>query len=142
MKGIMYRLNWDSESDVSAEGILPCERFDLMGGSGTGGQVPVIPAGPLVISNDPKVDRNSVHETTDVAGGSIRGVLHDYRASVQPGRSGSFGKNNASAKMYGRYYEEKGVATRPPAYPENTAGGLLRVSQALSPELLLYLTGA
>jgi patatin-like phospholipase/acyl hydrolase len=37
MKSIMYRLNWDSESDVSGEGILPCERFDLMGGSGTGG---------------------------------------------------------------------------------------------------------
>ena len=37
MKIIMHQLNWDSGSDESAEGMLPCERFDLLGGSGTGG---------------------------------------------------------------------------------------------------------
>jgi hypothetical protein len=37
MRNIIHQLNWDNESDESAEGMLPCERFDLMGGSGTGG---------------------------------------------------------------------------------------------------------
>jgi patatin-like phospholipase/acyl hydrolase len=37
MRNIMHQLNWDSGSDGSMKGILPCERFDLMGGSGTGG---------------------------------------------------------------------------------------------------------
>jgi patatin-like phospholipase/acyl hydrolase len=37
MRNVMHRLNWDNEAEVSAEGILPCSRFDLMGGSGTGG---------------------------------------------------------------------------------------------------------
>jgi patatin-like phospholipase/acyl hydrolase len=37
MRNIMHRLNWDSESDESNAGMLPCEHFDLMGGSGTGG---------------------------------------------------------------------------------------------------------
>jgi patatin-like phospholipase/acyl hydrolase len=37
MRNIMHRLNWDSESNESNAGILPCEHFDLMGGSGTGG---------------------------------------------------------------------------------------------------------
>jgi hypothetical protein len=37
MRNIMHRLNWDSELDGSNAGRLPCEYFDLMGGSGTGG---------------------------------------------------------------------------------------------------------
>jgi patatin-like phospholipase/acyl hydrolase len=37
MRNIMHRLNWDRESDESNGGILPCEHFDMMGGSGTGG---------------------------------------------------------------------------------------------------------
>jgi hypothetical protein len=90
-----------------------------------------------MVPNDPKVDRNSARETTNVGGGSIRGVLHDYRASIQPTRPGSFGKNNASAQMYGRYYEEKGIATRPPAYPERTTGSMLGVSQVISLERLV-----
>jgi hypothetical protein len=111
MKNIMYMLNWDSKSDVSAEGMLPCERFDLMGGSGTGGYASVNSVSPLVVPNNPKVDRNFVCETTDDGGGSIRGVLHDYRTSVQPRRSFSFRTDRATTKMYGKYYGEKGVAT-------------------------------
>ncbi|KIM27399.1 hypothetical protein M408DRAFT_169603 [Serendipita vermifera MAFF 305830] len=37
MNNIMYRLNWDDEEDESERPTLPCEHFDLMGGSGTGG---------------------------------------------------------------------------------------------------------
>ena len=37
MRNIMHRLNWDNESEESNGGILPCQYFDLMGGSGTGG---------------------------------------------------------------------------------------------------------
>jgi hypothetical protein len=37
MRNIMHRLNWENESDESNAEMLPCERFDLMGGSGTGG---------------------------------------------------------------------------------------------------------
>jgi hypothetical protein len=39
MRNIIHRLNWENEreSDESNAGMLPCEHFDLMGGSDTGG---------------------------------------------------------------------------------------------------------
>ena len=37
MENIMHRLNWDEESNEPIEGKLPCDYFDLIGGSGTGG---------------------------------------------------------------------------------------------------------
>lgn len=37
MSNIMHRLNWEHEIDESDEHKLPCEHFDLIGGSGTGG---------------------------------------------------------------------------------------------------------
>jgi patatin-like phospholipase/acyl hydrolase len=37
MGEVMHRLNWDNDLDGSDVGKLPCEHFDLMGGSGTGG---------------------------------------------------------------------------------------------------------
>lgn len=34
MRTIMHQLNWNKKSSKTK---LPCEQFDLMGGSGTGG---------------------------------------------------------------------------------------------------------
>ncbi|KIM24754.1 hypothetical protein M408DRAFT_228837 [Serendipita vermifera MAFF 305830] len=42
MDGIMHRLTWDNESDVFNGSGLPCDRFDLIGGSGTGGLIAIL----------------------------------------------------------------------------------------------------
>ncbi|KIM24750.1 hypothetical protein M408DRAFT_317021, partial [Serendipita vermifera MAFF 305830] len=42
MSHIMHRLSWDHESDGSDERSLPCEHFDLIGGSGTGGLIAIL----------------------------------------------------------------------------------------------------
>ena len=42
MQSIMHRLKWDKYSNEPNKVMLPCEHFDLMGGSGTGGYVLVL----------------------------------------------------------------------------------------------------
>ncbi|KIM29934.1 hypothetical protein M408DRAFT_99051 [Serendipita vermifera MAFF 305830] len=42
MNNIMHRLNWEHQSDESEEPGLPCEHFDLIGGSGTGGLIAIL----------------------------------------------------------------------------------------------------
>ena len=37
MDNIMHRLNWKKGPNVSVSRKFPCEHFDMMGGSGTGG---------------------------------------------------------------------------------------------------------
>ncbi|KIM24749.1 hypothetical protein M408DRAFT_331585 [Serendipita vermifera MAFF 305830] len=39
MDGIMHRLTWDNESNGNG---LPCDHFDLIGGSGTGGLIAIL----------------------------------------------------------------------------------------------------
>ncbi|KIM20375.1 hypothetical protein M408DRAFT_138671 [Serendipita vermifera MAFF 305830] len=41
LRNIMHRLNWDTKSDGSGTCTLPCEHFDLIGGSGTGGLIAI-----------------------------------------------------------------------------------------------------
>ncbi|KIM23090.1 hypothetical protein M408DRAFT_28203 [Serendipita vermifera MAFF 305830] len=41
LRNIMHRLNWDMEIDGSDTRTLPCEHFDLIGGSGTGGLIAI-----------------------------------------------------------------------------------------------------
>jgi patatin-like phospholipase/acyl hydrolase len=37
MRAIMYRLKWEKYPNEPDKIMLPCEHFDLIGGSGTGG---------------------------------------------------------------------------------------------------------
>ncbi|KIM24801.1 hypothetical protein M408DRAFT_229318 [Serendipita vermifera MAFF 305830] len=42
MDAIMHRLTWDIESNGLNASDLPCDHFDLMGGSGTGGLIAIL----------------------------------------------------------------------------------------------------
>jgi hypothetical protein len=42
MGAIMYRLQCDKYPNDPDKIILPCEHFDLIGGTGTGGYVPLL----------------------------------------------------------------------------------------------------
>ncbi|KIM19889.1 hypothetical protein M408DRAFT_54713, partial [Serendipita vermifera MAFF 305830] len=42
MRNIMYRLNWDRNPNGFDQSVLPCEYFDLIGGSDTGGLIAIM----------------------------------------------------------------------------------------------------
>ncbi|KIM21699.1 hypothetical protein M408DRAFT_80161, partial [Serendipita vermifera MAFF 305830] len=42
MKNIMHRLSWDENSNEFEANALPCQYFDLIGGSGTGGLLAIM----------------------------------------------------------------------------------------------------
>ncbi|KIM24256.1 hypothetical protein M408DRAFT_55407, partial [Serendipita vermifera MAFF 305830] len=42
MNHIMHQLTWDEKSNESDELGLPCEHFDLLGGSGAGGLIAIL----------------------------------------------------------------------------------------------------
>jgi hypothetical protein len=76
MRAIMYRLKWEKYPNEPDKIMLPCEHFDLIGGSGTGGYA--YPALFNQYSNIEQFDCYHVSEATLVSGGGHRRVLHYY----------------------------------------------------------------
>ena len=64
MRDIMHRLQCDEYPNDPDKVVLPCERFDLIGGSDIGGWVFIFPA--FTVTDDLQAHRNHVCETEDV----------------------------------------------------------------------------